>query len=233
MTTSKTVAISQSNYIPWKGFFDFINSVDEFVLYDEVQYTRRDWRNRNKIKTRDGLRWLTIPVQVKGNYHQRIDEMTVSDPDWARRHWDTITHNYAKAACFSEMRSPIGDLYNSLDEPSLSHINLRFLTLLCNLLGIRTHFTWSTEYPRAADDRVERLVEICQQLNATDYVTGPSARDYLDESAFHTAGIRVHYMDYRGYPEYPQLFGTFEHGVSVLDLIFNTGREAPCFMKSF
>src|SRR4051812_8378856 len=107
----KRVAIVQSNYVPWKGYFDLINAVDEFILYDDMQYTRRDWRNRNKIKTPQGPIWITIPLQVKGRYHQRIDEMLVSDPAWAANHWKTLAHNYAAAPCFGEVAEWLQPLY--------------------------------------------------------------------------------------------------------------------------
>ncbi len=105
MNTSKTVAIVQSNYIPWRGYFDLINSADEFILYDDAQYTIRDWRNRNLIKTADGPRWLTIPVKVKGKYLQKIKETVISDPSWGLQHWASLTHSYSKAAFFSEYES--------------------------------------------------------------------------------------------------------------------------------
>src|SRR5208283_1807000 len=95
--SGKSLAAIQSNYIPWKGYFDIINRVDEFMLYDDAQYTRRDWRNRNKIKTPRGLRWLTIPVRVKGKFHQKICETEISDPGWAAGHWQTLRQNYARA----------------------------------------------------------------------------------------------------------------------------------------
>src|SRR5438046_4323553 len=94
---ARKAAIVQSNYIPWKGYFDLIRRVDEFILYDDVQYTRRDWRNRNLIKTPQGLRWLTIPVEVKGKYYQSIRDTKIADPVWAASHWQTIVHNYGRA----------------------------------------------------------------------------------------------------------------------------------------
>lgn len=230
--TSKWVAISQSNYIPWKGYFDLISRVEEFVLYDEVQYTRRDWRNRNRIKTKDGVQWLSVPVQVKGKYLQRVDETVVSEPAWPQHHWATLIHSYARAPFFEAYRGPLSDLYGGLTETYLSRINRRFLEALCDLLGIRTRLSWSTDYPRETEDRVLRLVEICRQLGATDYLTGPAARAYLDEGPFNAAGIRVHYMDYGGYPEYPQLYPPFDHAVSVIDLLFSVGPEAPRYLKS-
>jgi hypothetical protein len=228
----KKVAISQSNYIPWKGYFDIINSVDEFVLYDDMQYTRRDWRNRNLIKTREGLQWLTIPVDVKGKYHQKINETKVSDPTWNRSHWTSIEHNYARAAHFRNYRDLLAELYLTTSSQYLSEINRRFLEGLCALLSIRTRFTWSSEY-QMEDDRTARLVGICRQLAATHYYTGPAARAYMDESLFREAGIEIVYYDYSGYPEYRQLFPPFEHGVTILDLLFNEGSKASAFMKSF
>jgi hypothetical protein len=228
---SKTVAIVQSNYIPWKGYFDLIARVDEFVLYDDMQYTRRDWRNRNRVKTPHGVQWLTVPVEVKGKYHQRIKDTLVSDRAWARSHWQTIQHSYARAPHFASYRDRLAELYARAGALTrLSEINCLFLTAICGMLGIRTRISWSMDY-RLADERTERLVEICRQAGATEYVSGPAARAYMDESRFAAAGIALTYMDYAGYPEYPQLYPPFEHAVSVLDLILNTGEDAPAFMK--
>ena len=230
--SAKKVAIVQSNYIPWKGYFDLINAVDEFILYDDVQYTRRDWRNRNYIKTPKGLEWLTIPVDVKGKYHQRIRDTRVSEPGWAEGHWKSILHNYAKASHFPRYRPLFEELYLGCKEEYLSRINHRFMTAICDLLGIRTRITWSMDYA-LEEGKTERLVGLCKSAGAQHYLSGPSARDYMDESLFAREGIEVSYMDYSGYPEYTQLHGAFEHTVSVLDLLFNEGPDAPRFMKSF
>jgi hypothetical protein len=230
--TVKRVAIVQSCYIPWKGYFDVINSVDEFILYDDRQYTRRDWRNRNRIKTPQGPRWLTIPVKVRGRYHQRIDETEVSDPRWPVAHWHTLEQNYARAAYFDEYRDTLEQLYVETEERRLSAVNRRFLDALCALLGISTPLVPSTEY-EVEGDRTERLVALCQAAGATHYLTGPSARDYLDERLFDSAGIALEYADYTGYPEYQQLFPPFDHEVTLLDLILSTGPEAQRYMKSF
>lgn len=228
----KKVAIVQSNYIPWKGYFDLINMVDEFILYDDMQYTRRDWRNRNYIKTPKGLEWLTIPVEVKGKYFQKIRDTRVSEPGWAESHWKTLLHNYAKARHFAQYRPLFEELYLRCDEEHLSRINLRFIEAVCRLLGIRTRITWSMDY-ELVEGKTERLVGLCKSAGAQHYVSGPSARDYMDESLFAREGIGVSYIDYSGYPEYTQLHGAFEHTVTVLDLLFNEGPDAPRFMKSF
>lgn len=228
---SKTVAIVQSNYLPWRGYFDLINSVDEFILYDDVQYTVRDWRNRNIIKTAQGLRWLSVPVNVKGRYHQRINETTISDPAWAKKHWATIVHSYSKAPQFSAYRDVFEDLYLGSHETFLSQINHRFLAAICRLLEIDTRLSWSMDY-ELTGDKSERLMNLCRQAGATSYLSGPAARAYLDEDCFSRAGIAVSYMDYTGYPDYPQLYPPFEGKVSVIDLIFNQGSMARNYLHT-
>ncbi len=228
----KKVAIVQSSYIPWKGYFDLINQVDEFVLYDDVQFTRRDWRNRNLIKTRTGARWLTVPVSVKGKYHQKIREVTVSDPAWAAAHWKSIVHGYAQAPHFRTYREAFEELFLGCRERYLSAVNFRFIRAICALLGIRTPISWSMDYA-LAPGKSERLAGICRQAGACEYLSGPSARSYLRPEVFEAQGIRVVYADYGAYPPYRQMFPPFEHGVSIVDLILNEGPNAPRFMKSF
>jgi hypothetical protein len=227
----KAVAIVQSSYIPWKGYFDLINSVDEFILYDDQQYTRRDWRNRNRVKTSQGPVWLSIPVKVKGRYHQRIDETEVSDPSWQERHWRTIVHAYGRAPHFDTYRDRLTELYASCTARHLSEINRAFLEAICELLSIRTPFVSSTKYA-AEGASTDRLVQLCRAASATSYLSGPRARAYLDESRFREAGIEVRYMDYSDYPEYEQLHPPFEHRVSIIDLLVHTGPEARQFLKS-
>ena len=222
----KTVAIVQSNYIPWIGYFDLINAADAFILFDEVQFTRRDWRNRNRIRTADGVAWLTIPVESKGRFHQRISETRVSDPGWARDHWTTIVRAYARAAGFETHRPLLEDLYLGCAETQLSRINERFLRGICGALGIATPITQSSEY-ELVDGRTERLVSLCRQAGATTYLTGPGARTYLDEALFADAGIAVEWMTYPDYGEYRQLHQPFEPGLSIVDLLLNEGTCAP------
>jgi hypothetical protein len=229
---SKKVAIVQSNYLPWKGYFDLINSVNEFILYDDIQYTRRDWRNRNKIKTKSGLMWLTIPVQVKGKYYQKIRETVISDPKWNRNHWEFISHNYFKAKYFCKYKELFENLYLGCQEDRLSQINYHFITEICKILGISTQISWSMNY-KLVQGKTERLVDLCKQAGATEYLSGPAAKTYINDELFRREGIRLRYMDYSDYPEYHQLFPPFEHGVSIIDLIFNEGENAAKFMKSF
>lgn len=229
----KKIAILQSNYIPWKGYFDLINLVDEFILYDDMQYTRRDWRNRNKIKTPSGLQWLSIPVINKGKFYQKINETEVLDHDWCHDHWRAISLNYCKAPFFKEYEDRIRSVYEACEkETYLSRINYRFLTELCDILGIHTKITWSSDYT-LSEGKTERLVSLCLSAGGDAYLSGPAAKDYIVDQCFIDANVKLAYMDYSGYPEYPQSFGAFEHGVSVLDLIFHTGPDAHRYMKSF
>lgn len=225
--SARRVAISQSNYIPWRGYFDLIASVDEFIFYDDVQYTTRDWRNRNRIKTPRGVQWLTVPVG--GSRTQRICEVAIPDPDCGGKHWTVLRANYARAPFFPQIASWLEPLFR---EPwtSLSTLNQRLIGEVCAFLGIRTRFSRSWDY-QAEGDRNGRLLALCRQAGAGTYVSGPAAAGYLDSEAFAAAGIEVVWMDYAGYAPYPQLWGPFEPQVTVLDLLFNCGPAAPRHMK--
>ncbi len=218
--------ITQSNYIPWKGYFDVIDGADIVVLYDDVQYTRRDWRNRNRIKTAKGLRWLTVPVNVKGKYHQLINEVEIAEPGWTRSHWSSIAQAYAEAPAMGEYRDRLFDLYQRAEKLTmLSEVNHLFLTEMCSWLGIETPFRWSTDFD-APGNPTERLVTICRQLEATTYVSGPAAKGYLEIDQFTEVGIAVEWVDYGGFPPYTQLHGEFEEHVSIVDAFLNLGHGA-------
>lgn len=229
---SKSAAILQSNYIPWKGYFDIINSVDEFILLDDVQYTKNDWRNRNRIKTPQGPKWLTIPIRMRGHWPVPIRDVEIEPGAWARKHWKTLVQNYGKVPCFHEVGPLFEEIYATLDERRLSDVNRRFISAVCDTLGIHTRITCSTEY-RLAEGRNERLIDLCQQVGADVYLSGPAAKAYLDENLFRAHGVQVEYVDYSGYVEYQQLYPPFEHAVTILDLLFHHGAEATRFMKSF
>ena len=224
------VAISQSNYVPWRGYFDLIDSVDEFVIYDEVQFTRRDWRNRNRIKTANGLQWLTIPVQSKGNYYSKVSEIRVDDPGWNQNHWRAIELAYSKAEWFPTERDWLSDLYTRATFDELSRVNRHFIEAFMGKLQISTPLRDSSDFV-LADDRNERLLNICIELGATAYVSGPAAKDYLDENLFKSHGISVEWFNYEGYEPYPQLWGDFVDGLSIVDLVLNWGPSSERFAK--
>ena len=220
----KKVAILQSNYIPWKGYFDMIASVDEFILYDDMQYTRRDWRNRNQIKTPQGIQWITVPVRVKGKYHQTIRETEIDGTEWQAAHWKSIAQNYRKAPYFAEIAAIFEPLYLENKYSHISLLNRTFIEAICCYLGIDTKITNSWDY-NLVDGKTERLADLCQQAHGSEYISGPAAKGYLNEQVFHDYGIEIKWFDYNGYQEYPQQWGDFVHGVSILDMLFNLGIQ--------
>jgi hypothetical protein len=231
----KRIAIVQSNYIPWKGYFDLINMVDEFILYDHVQYTKNDWRNRNRIKTDRGAQWITIPV-IHEHRDQKICETRVVNDTWKKKHWRFIRQYYRRARFFGLYEEILGKLYLEDDETFLSRINFKFIRVIAEILGIRTKISasWSMDY-QLVGGRSERLVALCKEAGASEYLSGPTAKNYLDEDLFKKERIRVIWMDYTGYPEYRQLFcPPFIHEVSIIDLLLNEGAEgARKHMLSF
>jgi hypothetical protein len=229
-----TVSIVQSNYIPWKGYFDLIGLADVFVFYDDVQFTKEDWRNRNKLKTPNGPQWLTVPCGKDTN--RLVCEVELASSDWQERHWSTIQLHYRKAAAFAELRPYFEELYRGQRWTNLSQMNQHFVQRIArDLLGIRTEFTDSRRF-RLPDDRrkEDRWVELVKQVGAQRFLIGPSARNYLDgerQARIAEQGVELAWMDYAGYPAYRQLHPPFEHAVSVVDLLFNEGREARRFLK--
>lgn len=172
-------------------------------------------------------------MQVKGRYLEPVKTIEISDPSWTTSHWRTLRANYARAPFFRQYADAIEQVYRDCaGETRLSAVNHRFLAALCRILGISTRLSWSMDYT-LVDGKTERLVEICKQAGAATYVSGPNARAYIEPERFRDAGIHLAYFEYCGYPEYPQLFPPFEHRLSVLDLIFNVGPDAPRHMLTF
>jgi len=226
----KKIAILQSNYIPWKGYFDMIAAVDEFILYDDMQYTRRDWRNRNKIKTPQGLQWLTVPVKVRGKFHQTIRETEIEGKDWAKLHWKSLCQHYRRATHFDCLARELEILYLQREYLYLSDLNRTLIEWVCSKLNIKTKLSNSWNY-NLIEGKTERLADLCKQAGGSEYISGPAAKGYIDEGIFDEQGIKLTWFEYEGYPEYPQLWGDFTHNVSILDLLFNCGIEASSFMR--
>jgi hypothetical protein len=221
---AKRVAILQSSYIPWKGYFDIIHDVDEFIFLDDVQYTTRDWRNRNRIKTAGGAKWLTIPVGA--SRHRRICDVSITDRGWAEAHWRQISLAYRRTPFFERYRAFFEDVYHR-PWTSLSEVNQYLIGQIAKeLLGITTRLRDSREFVAPAD-RQARLLKLLEDTSATTYVSGPAAAGYIDVDRFAAAGIEVVWKDYAGYPEYEQLHPPFSHEVTILDLLFHAGPSAP------
>jgi hypothetical protein len=223
MQKIKKIMINQSNYIPWKGYIDSIALVDEFVIYDCVQYTKNDWRNRNKIKTPNGTEWITIPIQK--NFGQKINEAVVSKDSWSKKHLRMLESNYKKSHHFNKVFPVLESWYKEIEEePHLSKINTFFLKKILKTLSINTTLLQSEDLVMKGD-RNERLLNICRQRKAKNYLSGPAAEHYLDINLFNRNNIVVSWLDYSGYNEYPQLWSGFNHEVSIFDMFFNLGIE--------
>jgi hypothetical protein len=225
----RRLAILQSNYIPWRGYFDIVASVDRFLIYDVVQFTKNDWRNRNRIKTANGVIWLTIPVTTSGRFGQTIEETRIADGRWASSHWRTIAQAYGKAPFFAEQAGRFAGLYERLGSiESLSAVNQLLIEAISEALGLSTQIARVRDLPEGTPS--ERLVRICQTEGAGVYLSGPSGRDYLELDLFAEADIAVEFIDYAGYEPYPQIHGPFEPRVSALDLLFNAGPGAAAYL---
>ncbi|WP_411834136.1 WbqC family protein [Pseudoxanthomonas mexicana] len=225
MKEKKRVAVLQSSYIPWKGYFDIIHDVDTFIFYDDVQFTYQDWRSRNRIISNGKPVWLTVPTG--GNIKRLINEVRLASTDWQRKHWATIRHAYTKSRYFRDYAEALENIYLGHEWASLSELNQHVIRLIArDMLGITTEFRDSVEYG-AVGSKQERLLDLLKKAGATHYLSGPSARAYIDPEHFAQAGIALEYKDYSGYPHYPQGSEVFEHAVSVLDLLFNVGSAAP------
>ncbi|HVZ22475.1 MAG TPA: WbqC family protein [Vicinamibacterales bacterium] len=225
-----TAAVLQSNYIPWRGYFDLIHDADVFVFYDDVQYTVNDWRNRNRVKTANGVVWLTIPV---GNQNdRRICDVQLRDDTWARKHWMTIEQSYRKAPYFSYYERFLRDIYASA-WTSLSELNQTVIRSIArDLLGITTEFRDSREFV-LHQSKSDRLLSLLRQIGATRYISGPAARAYLDVAGYERAGIEVEWKDYGTYPPYPQLHGEFVGGVSIVDTLMCCGDRTPEYVWGY
>lgn len=226
-----TGVILQPSYIPWRGFFDLIHDADVFVFYDDVQYDKHGWRNRNRIKTAQGSQWLTIPVNAKGNVSEGtlLKDTRISwTQDWSKKHLGSIRQSYGKAPFFKDFFPLVESFYASRRE-LLVDLTIESTIALARALGIEhTRFVRSSELG-VDGGKTERLVRIMQHVGATRYISGPSARDYIDPDVFAQGGVRLEYKVY-GYPEYEQLHPPYDPQVTILDLLFMKGPEAPAFI---
>jgi len=225
----KTVATIQSNYIPWKGYFDIINDADLFLFYDEAQYTTFDWRNRNKIYTSNGLSWLTLPCGKKRT--RRIDEVKMNpNIKWQEDHFNKLHTAYNNAPFYNRYKSFLEHIYFEKNWEYLSDLNqyiIRFIS--SEFLGIKTTFGNSCDF-ESYGQKDEKMLSLLQSTGCTHYVSGPSAKGYMNEEVYNKNGIEIIWKDYSGYPEYKQLHKPFEHGISIVDLLFNTGSDAPYYI---
>jgi WbqC-like protein family len=225
--------VLQPSYIPWRGVFDQIQRADVFVFYDDVQYDRRGFRNRNQLKTRNGKLWLTIPVRSRGNQIERtpINKIEIAwDTAWSKQHLDSFRHAYAKKAPYFREYEPLLQEFYARKDRLLADFTIDFTLALAKILGLnQTKFVRSSELGIAEGTRTDRLLSVLQRVGATHYISGPSARGYIEEEKLAAANISLEYVHYE-YVEYPQLYPPYDPFVSILDLLFMTGPQALNFI---
>lgn len=223
------VGVIQSSFIPWRGYFDFIASADAFVFHDDIQYTKGDWRNRNRIKTPKGTEWITVPVSYK-SVAQLICETPIDySVAWQKKHLRIWDANYQAAPHFETVMDLLSGFDTDKDD-SITELNIRLIRRICGYLGISTPMVMSSELSLEGT-KTDRLIDMLTKLKATTYLSGPSADAYLDKAAFRRAGIRLEYKTY-DYEPYPQLWGEFDGAVTVLDLIANCGPMSKNLISS-
>jgi hypothetical protein len=223
------VGVIQSNYIPWRGYFDFIAQVDLFIFHDDLQYTKGDWRNRNRIKSPAGPIWLTVPVKHKSTSQLICDTEIDYATQWQRDHLNKFAANYAKTPHYRAAAELLESAFPHKDR-TISELNVRLIRAICGYLGITTKLRHSAEYSPAGS-KTARLIDLLRKAGASAYLSGPAAKSYLEEQQFRESGIRLEYKSY-DYAPYPQLWGGFEGSVSILDLIANVGSAAKEWLSS-
>ena len=223
------VGIIQSSFLPWRGYFDFITDVDLFILYDDIQYTKRDWRTRNKIKTAQGVRWLSVPVKYRCHNQLICETELDGTQNWRKDHINLWRAHYGKAAYLDVALQLLGNMGQGEDR-TISQLNIRLIRGICSFLDIRTPMMLSSEL-NVKGEKTDRLIKLLQTVGGKTYLSGPSADSYLEKDKFREAGIGLEYKSY-DYAPYPQLWGQFEGAVTVLDLIANCGPDAKNHIRS-
>lgn len=223
------VSISQPRYLPWLGYIERLAQCDLFIHLDTVQYSPRDWENRNRIKTAQGTTWLTVPV--KAGHRARIPDVLIdNEQGWQYRHWETLKTAYGRAPFFKTYASAFEAIYCERAWDTLTEWNLAALETVCGCLGISPQTTMaSTLEPGGAGS--ELILNLCRQVGATVYLSGSQGRNYLDQTAFAAANIEIQYQDYV-HPVHPQVHGAFVPNLAVVDLLFNCGPRSLKMLRT-
>jgi hypothetical protein len=221
--------ILQPAYLPWMGYFGMIDIADVFVFYDDVQFEKQSWQQRNRVKTPRGEAWLTVPIYH--DFGQKINEVKINNSlDWRKKHWQSIYQSYAKAPHFLEYQDEIQGIYQKEWE-YLGELNIFIIIKLAQLLHVRIpKFLKSSEIKGIEGQKTDRLLPILANLGADEYITGPGTRDYLETEKFRERGIKLYWYEYK-HPTYPQIRGEFVPYMSAIDLLFNTGGEAIKYIR--
>jgi len=232
----KRITLLQSNFLPWRGYFDFMANSDEFIVYDSCQYTVNDWRNRNQIKTHDGVRWITVPVITKGRFGQRITDAQVVDHRWIRTHLSTLAASLGKAPQAGPALEMLGECYAAAANTQWLHdINVGFLEAIHASFGFNCRLSDDSQYGIDTLDELTpsaKVAELVQRAGGTRYLTGPRGLDYLEPDDFAARAIAIDVLDYSTLAPYPQLYGDFVDHLSVIDLLANVGTDSRSYLTS-
>lgn len=225
------VCILQPNYIPWKGYFDLILKSDIFVFLDDVQYTKRDWRNRNLIKTPNGTSWITIPIDLSEGSKVPLNMVKTKNDLWINNHLEQFKRNYKKSKFFNEIFDLLNNCYREINSNYLISINSSLIFKICDYLDINTKFLNSSSLNIKSVEKSKRILSICKSLNTTEYITGIKSKNYIEEDSFKKENIKIYYEEYKNQKPYPQLWGGFDGKVSIVDLLFNCGVESKYYLN--
>ena len=226
----RTLAVLQPGYLPWLGFFDQLARSDVFVIYDDVQFDKHGWRNRNRIKSPAGPHWLTVPVLHSGRQSPLIQNVQINQAQpWARKHLGTLRQFYGRAPFAGRYLPELEELLHRRWD-LLVDLDLAVISLLCRWLSVEPRLERSSALG-ITGGQSERLLNHCRQFGATRYLSGAAARDYLDTQLFVAQGIEVVWQDYQ-HPVYPQQHGSFISHLSTLDLILNCGDQSRSILLS-
>ena len=232
LTASQPMILTahQPVYLPWLGLFHKIALADMFISFDQVQYQPKDWNNRNKIKTPQGLLWLSVPVLRKGYLETTISDIEINNTEpWARKHWRSMKIAYAKAPYFARYSDFFEDTYDRRWE-TLVELNAYMLRWFLETLGIPVPVRSAGEW-KFQGEKSGLVLDMCKQVVASQYIFGALGRDYADMKAFEKAGVKAHFQDYI-HPVYRQLHGDFAPYLSIVDLLFNCGDESHDILLS-
>jgi hypothetical protein len=219
---TRRAVVLQPMYLPWMGYFGMVETADVFVFYDDVQFVRRSWQRRNRIKVPDGdFTWLTVPVEK--DFGQAINEVEIKDTGWQEDHWQSITHSYANAPFFDEYSDILREIYDQT-WGQLVELDVQIISRLCDAFGVGSDFRFSSELD-VEGEKTNRLVNILQNIEADEYVSGPGAKDYLDPDMFEEAAIDLYWHEFP-HPEHEQVHGEFVSHLSAIDLLFHKGPNA-------
>lgn len=221
LSDQRTIVILQPGYLPWLGFFEQMYQSDVFVFYDDVQFDKNGWRNRNRIKTSQGWQWLSVPMHLSGQNQPLINEALIDNRQtWQRKHLTALKINYSKAPYFDRYFGDFEEIYNQ-EWDRILNLDVALIQCLMKQLALNRPLYFSSELG-IIGEQTERLVAICQHFKAGRFYEGTAGKNYIDASQFEKAGIILDYQDYQ-HPVYKQLYGDFEPYMSVVDLLFNHG----------